>query len=271
MREFWFVLKEQFDYASIMWRLSAYERSARYQNHALGSFWLVINPLMQVITYWLVFGIGFSQRSNVEGVPYVPWLIAGLAVWLFINTSFMDTTTSIATQVTQVMRMKFPVSILPMMRVLMNVNSFIVMFLIGIGMSVFTGLPITVYWLQVFYYLFAITAFLYVFGILNATITVLFFDYQQVLQTIMRFVFWTSGALWNLEVMIGDRFPKLMAIFELNPFYYLVNGMRDAFFGNTWFWENTTPTLFFWALVLLVGIVGAHLHLKFRSHFADLV
>ena len=199
MKEVWLVLQEQFKYAPVMVRLANYEKKARYQNHALGNLWLFLNPFMQVATYWIVFGLGFNSSSNVTGIPYMPWLIVGLATWLFINTSFMDTTWSISANIWQIARMKFPMSIMPMMRTLMNFNAFLYMLVIGVVMSVFYGLPVTFYWLQVFYYMFAAFAFLYAFGIFNATITVLIRDYQQIMQTVMRFVFWVSGALFSVS------------------------------------------------------------------------
>lgn len=271
MKEIWLVLQEQFKYFPVMWRLASYEKKARYQNHALGNFWLFLNPFMQVATYWMVFGFGFGTKSPVEGVPYMPWLIIGLATWLFINTSFMDSTWSISSKIWEIARMRFPMSIMPMMRTLMNFNAFAYMLIIGIVMSVFYGLPITWYWLQVFYYIFAAFAFLYALGILNATVTVLLQDYQQIMQTVMRFIFWISGALFSVSDKFGAGHERIVRALETNPFYYLVSGVRDSFFGHTWFWENTYPMLVFWLFTFSVLIIGSHLHLKFRAYFADLV
>lgn len=271
MKEAWLVLQEQFKYFPVMWRLANYEKKARFQNHALGNFWLILNPVMQVLTYWVVFGFNFHESSGVPGVPYLAWLIVGLATWLFINTSFMDTTWSISSNLWQIARMKFPVSIMPMMRTLINVNAFVLMLAVGLILSVVNGLPISIYWIQVIYYFMASIAFLYVTGIFNATITVLIPDYQQLMQTILRFVFWISGALWALSDKLGDSHPHLLRLLELNPFYYLVTGMRDAFFSPHWFWEAWQPTVAFWLFILIMGIVGSHLHLKFRAYFADFI
>lgn len=153
----------------------------------------------------------------------------------------------------------------------MNFNAFAYMLIIGIILSVFYGLPITWYWIQVFYYIFAAFVFLYAFGILNATVTVLIQDYQQVLQTIMRFIFWVSGALFSVSAKFGSGHERIVRALETNPFYYLVSGVRDSFFGHTWFWQNTYPMLVFWLFTLSVLIIGSHLHLKFRAYFADLV
>ena len=271
MKSVYILLKEQWQYLPVMFRLANYEKKARYQNHALGNLWLFLNPFMQVATYWIVFGFVFNTKSTMPGVPYIPWLIVGLATWLFINTSFMDTTWSISANIWQIARMKFPMSIMPMMRTVMNVNAFLYMLGIGLVMSVCFGLPVTWYWLQAPYYFVCALAFLYVFGILNATITVLLPDYQQVIQTVMRFIFWISGALFSLESKLGNTHHQLTRLLTANPFYYLVDGMREAFFGHRWFWENPYPTIIFWLTIVCVGLVGSHIHLKFRAYFADLV
>ena len=75
MREIWLVLREQIKYFPVMLRLARYETRAKYKDHSLGVLWDVINPVMQIATYWLVFGIGLRQGGATDGVPYIAWLV----------------------------------------------------------------------------------------------------------------------------------------------------------------------------------------------------
>ena len=61
-----------------------------------------------------------------------------------------------------------------------------------------------------------------------------------------------------------------MTILKLNPLYYLIEGYRASLFGTEWYlvthWQYT---VYFWILVIVMFIVGAILHVKFRRHFID--
>ncbi len=55
----------------------------------------------------------------------------------------------------------------------------------------------------------------------------------------------------------------------LNPYAYIINGFRDTFFYKKMVFEDKPLTYCFWLTTLVIFIVGAHLHVKFRSKFVD--
>ena len=75
-----------------------------------------------------------------------------------------------------------------------------------------------------------------------------------------------SGVFWDLST---KNLPSwLSKILMLNPYAYIINGFRDTFFYKRWFLK-ISPSLLFWLTTLVIFIVGAHLHVKFRSKFVD--
>ncbi|MGR8809619.1 ABC transporter permease [Leuconostoc citreum] len=271
MKEIWLVLREQIKYFPVIIRLARYETRAKYMDHSLGVLWDIINPVMQIATYWLVFGVGLRQGGETDGVPYIGWLVIGQAVWLFLNTSFMDATWSIRNNVRQVSKMNFPISIMPSVRTWINVIPFFITLAVGVVIAVLSGVHLTPHAFQFIYYFFAMLVFLHALGIFNATITVLFPDYQQLIQTIMRFVFWFSGAVIDIAQKLGPTHARIGRLIEMNPFYYLIAGVRDSFLSTGWVWDHPSQNIAFWSFVLVVLLLGSHLHLKFRAYFADLV
>ena len=75
MKEIAAVIKEQFKNAGIIFRMSRYEDKATYQSHYLGLAWQILNPAIQVGIYYLVFGLGVNQNGNVDGVPFIIWML----------------------------------------------------------------------------------------------------------------------------------------------------------------------------------------------------
>lgn len=269
MSEIWIIIKEQLVNIRTIFRLSRYEEKATYQSHYLGLLWQVLNPVIQVGIYYLVFGLGVNGGRKIDGVPFIAWMLIGITAWFFINSSLLGASNSIYKQVNVVSKMKFPVSILPTTNMVSNLSSYFPMVILAVLVSVVFGISPSIYWIQYIYYFFAMFVFLFAFGILNSTITVLIRDYHIMLQSILRLLFYVSGPIWDIQ---NRNLPSvLVKILKLNPFYYIIEGFRDTFLSRQWFWEKGTYGLVFWGCTLILLIVGSHLHFKFRSKFVDLV
>lgn len=266
------VLKEQFQNLGIIRRISKYEEKATYQSHYLGLVWQFLNPAIQIGIYYLVFGLGVHQGKSVDGVPFIIWMLIGIIAWFFISSSILGASNSIYRQVGMVSKMKFPVSILPSVNISSNFVSYRAMMLLLLVAMFAGGVTPSIYWLQYFYYFFCMFAFLFAFGILNATITVLIRDYHIMLQSILRLLFYISGPIWNMSTMAQFKGKDaLVRVLELNPIFYIIDGFRDVFLSRQWFWEKGAESSFFWLIVLVLLIVGSHLHMKFRARFVDFI
>ena len=62
------VLKEQIQNFYLIRRLSLYELKSKNKNNYLGMAWEVINPSIQILIYWFVFGT-INKRADVEICP----------------------------------------------------------------------------------------------------------------------------------------------------------------------------------------------------------
>lgn len=270
MKELLLVVKEQFANFGIIKRMSRYESKANFQNHYLGMLWEIINPLLQVGTNFLIFGVGIAGNRNVGTVPFFTWMIIGMSCWMFMNASIMGTARSVRQNVGLVSKMKFPVSTLPSINIARNLPDFFVMITLSVIAVIASGFFPNLYWVQLIYYFISMVAFMFVLGLLNSTITVLFVDYQHILSSALRLLMFFSGVVWNVETI---NFPEwFRSLLRLNPIFYIINGFRESLIYRRFFLtEHMNITLFFWGLVLLTGIIGAHLHLKFRDKFTDLV
>jgi teichoic acid transport system permease protein len=174
---------------------------------------------------------------------------------------------SIYQKVSLVSKMNFPVSLLPTIKIVGNSMQFLVLMTILIILLLINGIPITVYWIQLFYYFICIIAFVFSFSIFSSTIATLVRDYQTFLSSSMRMLLYLSPILWNPK---GKGVPEILNnILQLNPIYYIIEGIRDSFLGNGWFFEHAIYTLYFWVFTLTLLYFGAKLHMRFRENFVD--
>ena len=107
------VLKEQINNFYLVRRLSAYEMKSANSNNYLGILWEIINPMIQIAIYWFVFGFGIFNREDVDDHPFLPWLMAGIVVWFFVNPATTQTSKSIYSRLNMVSKMNFPMSVIP--------------------------------------------------------------------------------------------------------------------------------------------------------------
>lgn len=67
----------------LIWKLAKSDFKKRYAGSYMGAFWAMVQPVITVAMYWVVFVIIFPNRTGyasggVEGVPYILFLTAGL-------------------------------------------------------------------------------------------------------------------------------------------------------------------------------------------------
>ena len=220
------VIKEQFEYRDLIFRMAMFENKGMYQIHYLGTLWQFLSPAMQVAIYWFVFGT-IRGGAPVEGTPFFLWLIIGLIPWFFISPSMIQGSNSVYQKIGLVSKMNFPVSILPSIRIVANSFQFGIMLAIMFVIALIYGVRPSFYNIQLIYYLICLFAFLFAFTLLSSTIATLIRDYQTALQSVMRMLLYLSPILWNTS-LITDTFPTTGPLIEnflqLNPLFYILEG-----------------------------------------------
>ncbi|MBL4966663.1 teichoic acids export ABC transporter permease subunit TagG [Bacillus halotolerans] len=267
------ILKEQITSFPLILRLAAYETKSKYQMNYLGVLWQFLNPLIQMMAYWFVFGLGIRKSGPVETgageVPFIIWMLAGLIPWFFISPTILDGSNSVFKRIKMVAKMNFPISSLPSVAIVSNLFSYAIMMLIYIIVLLVNGVYPSLHWLQYFYYFFCMMAFMFSFSLFNSTISVLIRDYQFLLQAVTRLLFYMLPVVWDITARLGQTHPELLKILKLNPLFYIIKGFRDSMLDGQWFFQDLKYTIYFWLFTLLVLTVGSILHMKFRDRFVD--
>src|SRR5699024_5087811 len=252
-------------------RLSLYEIKSKNKNNYLGMTWEIINPTIQLIIYWFVFStIRAREPIEMNGVeiPFFPWLLAGFFIWIFSYQSIIQGSNSIYTRLKMLSKMNFPMSVIPNYIIYTNLYIHIGLLILSIVVLNFMGFYISVYYVQLFYFLLSAYCLLFAISLITSTISTIIRDFHMLLNSVVRMLLYLSGVLWPLTLL--SDFPLIENIMKLNPIYYLVEGYRASLFGTEWYLiTNWQYTLFFWALVIVLFIIGSSLHVKFRRHFID--
>ncbi|GHH97445.1 ABC transporter permease [Neobacillus kokaensis] len=261
------VINEQLKNVHLILRLAIYDIKGQYQLHYLGWLWQFLNPVLQIALYWFVFGFGIRRGSPVGDTPFLVWLLVGLIPWFFIGPAILQGSNSIYSRVSLVSKMKFPVSILPTTSIVTNSFNFLSMMLILVVLLVINKINAGLYLLQLPYYLFCLYVFLFSVCLLFSTISIIVRDFQLLIQSGMRMVFFLLPIVWKI-----DNLPPLFVnILKLNPIFYLIEGFRHTILGGGWFFSELTYTAYFWSLTLFILFLGSFMHIKFRKKFVDYI
>ncbi|AMG18808.1 teichoic acid ABC transporter permease [Staphylococcus saprophyticus] len=264
MNAVWIVFREHFKNFYLIQRLAQFQVKITNTNNYLGMAWELINPAMQIMVYWFVFGLGIRSNNPIDGVPFIYWLLVGISMWFFVNQGILEGTKSIATKYNHVAKMNFPLSIIPSYIVMSRFYGHLALLVVVIFICMLAGYYPTIYTLQLFLYVPFALILTTAIALFTSTLGVLVKDTQQAIQALMRMVFFASS------ILIVPPEGIVKDVMKLNPIYYLAEAYRSAVLHKEWYfithWELTLYNMF---IIILLFILGSILHMRYRDHFAD--
>ena len=271
MKSLFRLIQEQIEYFYLARRLSLYELKSSNKNNYLGMMWELLNPLTQILIYWFVFGTLRNRAPvivNGEEVSFIIWLIVGFLVWIFFYQSSIQASKSIYSRLRMLSKMNFPMSVIPNIPIFSKMYIHIGMLVIAFVIYQFAGYYVTIYFVQVIYFMICLYVLTFAFGLIMSTLSTIVRDVHLFLNSTLRMGLYVSGVLWPLSLL--SDFPKIMTLLKFNPLVYVIEGYRYAFLGSGWYIvEHWKYGLYFWAVVIILLIIGSVLHMRFRRNFID--
>ena len=249
-----------------LWQMTKRDFKQRYLGSYLGILWAFIQPTITVMIFWFVFQVGFKS-TPVNNFPFILWLVCGMFPWFFLSESILSATNSVVESSFLVKKIVFRVELLPIVKIVSALVVHLFFVAVLIVMFAIYGYPPSIYNVQIIYYLLAMICLALGISWLTSALTVFVRDVGQFVGMILQFGFWGTPIFWNLK-MLPEQFQFLL---KFNPAYYLVEGYRQSFIYNEWFWEHAYLTAYFWSVTAAVMIIGAWCFKKLRPHFADVL
>lgn len=257
--------------AGLIRELAKNDFKKKFAGSYFGILWAFVSPIVTICVYWFVFTLGMrGAASDVNGYPFVLWLIAGLIPW-FLFSEILNSGTNVLPEYTYlVKKIVFNVSILPVMKIVTAtvIHLFFVLLMIIIFMCM--GYMPDLYILQIVYYMIALWILSAACVFITSAIVVFFKDLTQVVNIFLQVFIWITPIMWQDTQMLVDH-PVIAQIIRLNPMYYIVKGYRDAMINHVWFWETPGMTIYFWIVTLLLFLLGTSVFTRLKPHFADVI
>ena len=254
---------------SLWWQFTKRQVELRHKGSHLGLIWSLLNPLLMLGLYVLVFGFIFSGRFHgatpESRIEYALVVFLGLALHHFVAEVMTTAPALIVGNPNFVKKVVFPLEILPAA----NVGAAGVHFLITLGLvfggALIGGVPLTVgvLWLPVLLVPLLLTALGLSLGI--SALGVFWRDIAQITQFFILALMFASAVFYPVS-LIPD---PVWVVLRFNPLLLLIEEARGtAFWGHP---LNFTHVGYLYAFGLGTLALGATAFQRLRGSFADVL
>ena len=246
---------------------------ARYVGSAMGFFWSVINPLILLAVYTVVFGVVFKAKAHLYGLDEKPggfafYIFCGLLPWYAFQESLIRSTTCIVDHAHLIKQVRFPAKILPAFLTLSSITNQLIgtaIFLLILGIVNGT-LPLSLIGLPLILLVQAVCFF--GMGLLFATLNTYLRDIAPLVSIASTILMWASPTLYSTR-LVDDAPAWISRLIYLNPVTYLVVIHHHLILDGSWapiqYW------LTFGLFSLVVFLAGYILFTRCHDEFADLL
>jgi len=249
------------DYLVQLWdfrQFIYYDARARVQSGTrrdkLGSAWLILNPVFNGMTYFLVFGL---LLKTSKGIPnFIAYLVIGIFMFQITSSAIVSGARSMQQNKALVQGFSFPRAALPIgvnvRELLANVPLIIAMLLIVLIVPPVE--PISWRWLL----LVPVLALQFVFnlgvGLILARIIARVHDVTHLLPFVLRLLMYLSAVFYSMERFIDH--PIILKAMGANPMFLIIDITRDSvMYGVTPSWHSWALLTAWATIVLAVGMV----------------
>ena len=263
--------KELWQSRKMIWKLAKNDFKKRFAGSYLGFIWAMVQPVVTVVMYWIVFDKVFNTRSQLLAggieVPYVLFLTSGLVPWFYFQEMLVNGTQALVEYNYLVKKVVFNISVLPIIKLI--AATFIHLFFIVILVTLSSGYGYrpTIFTLQLIYYSVCTFVFVLATSYLTCAIVVFFKDLTQIITIVLQVGMWATPILWDISMVPGGLKP----VFKLNPMVYIVEGFRNSMYGGVWFFEHFYSSTYFWIVTVMMFCFGSLIFKRLRPHFADVL
>jgi len=190
----------------------------------LGNVWHLINPALQVVVYFVVFGVILGTDRGVDN--FLPFLAIGIFLFGYMRKVIIGGARSLHKNRGLIHSISAPRAIFPISVMLTEAAAFVFPFLVMLVVALVTGEPLTWRWLTMVPVFVAVSLFSVGMGFFAARITFYFRDFENILEFLFRMAFYFSGVLFAVDKYVHN--PTLRKLADFNPLLDFISLYRWA-------------------------------------------
>jgi lipopolysaccharide transport system permease protein len=250
-------------YRQLLWFFVWRDVKVRYKQTAFGAGWAVIQPLVTMVIFTVVFG-GLAGIPS-DGIPYAPFAYAGLLPWNFFSSALTRCTWSVVGDASLVSKTYFPRLLMPFAAPLSAFVELAISFVMLLVLMAWYGIRPS--WAIVTLPAFLLLAMASALapGLLLAAINVRYHDIGYTVPFLVQMWMYASPVVYPVSLIP----PRWRFVYSLNPMTGVIEGFRWALLGKAGPDFRTMAVSAVVVLALLV--VSLVVFRRMESTFADFI
>ena len=236
-------IKELYAYREMIASLIKRELRGKYKASVLGFLWTLMNPLLQMVVYIVVFS--FILKSGIENFPI--FLFVSLVPWNFFSISVTSGSTCVINQENLIKKIYFPRVILPISYVTSMFINMLLTFVVIFAVLLLTGYGLNLLAIC-FLPLIMIIEYILALGIcmITSALAVYFRDLEYIMGIITMAWMYLTPILYT-----ADMVPEsIRTVFNLNPMTPIIEAYQQILY------HKQIPTMNTLVEAALIGIVA---------------
>lgn len=207
------------------------ELRQRYKGSALGVLWYLINPLVLVAVYGLMFGVLLKAVTIAD---YPLFIFIGLIVWLFFSQALLSAATSLVDQASLVSKVRFPRETVPAAVVTVQLVPFLALLAVAVPVAVAVRGTLTPALLLILPVVVCLYAFVIGLALVAAVLHAYFRDVQPVLTAVLLPLFFVTPIFFRVKDLPGlDAHHWVEPLLRwVNPVAPFIDAVRSVLYDG---------------------------------------
>ena len=256
-------LAELWSYRELLYFLTWRDVKVRYKQTLLGAAWAILQPLLTMLIFTLLFGRLAGMPSG--GVPYPAFAYGGLLIWTFFANSVTNSGNSLVSSSHLITKIYFPRLIIPAAAVAAGLVDLALAFIVQVGLMIYYHVALS--WrLAMIPVLVAMATLLALgVGMWLSALNVKYRDIRYAIPFLIQLWMFASAVIYPFNMLPA----KWQRIVMLNPVIGIVENFRVALFAHQSFnWKLLAITA---VETMIILTYSAFSFRRMERHFADIV
>ena len=254
---------ELWEYRELLYALVGRELKLRYKQTAIGVSWVLLQPLVTMLIFTVIFG-GLAKMPS-DGVWYPVFALTALLPWTYFSQAVTRAGGALVSNANLVSKIYFPRILLPLSTVIAPLVDFVLSLGLLFGLLVYAGIPLT--WKLATLPIFILIAMISALGVslvVSAT-NVKYRDVGHAIPFVMQIWMFVSPIVYPVS-LVPEQWRFL---YGLNPMAGVIEGFRWAVLGQT----APDPTVMAASFVVFVVflLVSLVYFRQMERQFADVI
>ena len=256
-------LRGVWEYRELVWFLIWRDIKVRYKQASLGIAWAIIQPVMTMLVFTLIFG-RLAQLPS-DGLPYPVFTFTALLPWQLFSGALTGSANSVVNSASLISKVYFPRLVIPIASVMATLVDFSISFGVLLGLMAWYGISLRLAVVVLPLLVMLALAIALAVGLWASALNVRYRDVRHVMPFVVQFWLLASPVAYSTSLITS---PAWRAVYSLNPMVGVIEGFRWAVLGSTPPSVLVVPSIFVTG-VLLAG--GLFFFRRTEASFADVI